>query len=292
MVSSPRQRLSLGPCGRLQLSCCKSWKLFLRYMRRITRSPVPRLLARTLALPVNQVLGHLVCLSRPGRAHRPLGWVPRAVGRLAWLVRSGPPAAACRWACLPDAGDGGDGVGVTEVPADPEPVFEGAEQAVVVVLGAVGAGSGERAEDGADDVTAGAKPVLGREAAGAFILVVDDDDDAVGPERGRGLDLGDFGGEEVVELGVAVVHWLAVRLAVVAAVRDHRVEAGHLAGGQVGVERGHPGLGGAGRDVVGQALRRGSGGGPDPAGAFDVVEQDRRVAGGVEPGQGAGRVAG
>jgi hypothetical protein len=65
-----------------------------------------------------------------------------------------------------------------------------------------------------------------------------------------------------------------------------------MAGGQIGVEGRHARLGGSCRDVVGQAFTGGGGRGPDAAGPFDVVEQDRRVAGGVEPGQGAGLVAG
>src|SRR5262245_20429470 len=139
---------------------------------------------------------------------------------------------------------------------------------------------------------AGAKAVFGREPAGAFVFVVDDDDDTGGPERGRGLDLRDFGGKEVVELGVALVDRFAVRLAVVAPVGDDHVEPGHLAGGEAGVEGGHACFGGARRDVVGQAFPGAPGGGPDPAGPFDVVEQDRWVPGGVEPGQRAGFVAG
>src|SRR5262249_60940720 len=127
---------------------------------------------------------------------------------------------------------------------------------------------------------AGAEPVFGREPAGAFVFVVDDDDDPGGPERGRGRDLGDFGGEEVVELGVALVDRFAVRLAVVAPVGDDHVEAGHLAGGQIGVEGGHPRFRGARRYVVGQAFPGTGGRGPDPRGALDVVEQDRRGPGG------------
>src|SRR5262249_45328887 len=139
---------------------------------------------------------------------------------------------------------------------------------------------------------AGAEPVFGREPAGAFVFVVDDDDDPGGPERGRGRDLGDFGGEEVVELGVALVDRFAVRLAVVAPVGDDHVEAGHPARGQIGVEGGHPRFRGARRDVVGQAFPGTGGGGPAPGGALDVVERDGGVPGGVDPGQGEGFVAG
>src|SRR5215469_15853925 len=84
----------------------------------------------------------------------------------------------------PDAGDGRDGVGVAEVGAQAKPVFEGAQQTVVVVLLAVGAGDGQRADERAYDVAAGPEPVLGREPAGALVLVVDHDDHAVASERG------------------------------------------------------------------------------------------------------------
>src|SRR6516164_6951292 len=206
--------------------------------------------------------------------------------RLTRLIAPSPPG----W--TPDAGDGGDGVGVAQVGREAEPVFEGAQQAVVVVGLAVGAGGGERADDRADDVAAGAEPVLGRDPAGPLVLVVDDDDDPVAAERGGGLDLGHLLGEEVVELGVAVVDRLAVGLAVVAAVWYHHVEVGYLAGGNIGVEGGHTRGSSSGGHVVGHALCRRGGRGPDAAGALDVIEQDGGVAGGVEPGQRAGRVAG
>src|SRR5262249_59615780 len=106
--------------------------------------------------------------------------------------------------------------------------------------GPVGAGGGERADDRARDVAAGAEPVLGREPAGALVLVVGHDDHPVAAERGGCLDLGYLPGEEVVELGVAVVDRLAVGLAVVAAVGYHHVEPGSPAAGQVGVEGGPP----------------------------------------------------
>src|SRR5215813_13508461 len=133
---------------------------------------------------------------RADRLDPPRRSYERAAGRGAtWAKQRAWGLSACGWA--PDAGNRGDGVGVAEVSAEPEPVFHGAQQAVVVVGLRVGAGDGEWADDRADDVAAGAESVLGRDPAGALVLVVDHDDYPVAAERGGGLDLGYFLREEV-----------------------------------------------------------------------------------------------
>src|SRR5258708_3554066 len=195
---------------------------------------------------------------------------------------------SARW-LAPDVADGRDVVRMAEVGREPEPVLDRTQQAVVEVHLVVAAGSGKRAEDRADDVAAGAEAVHAGEPSRALILVVGHDDDPVAPEGRRGLDLGYLLGEEVVELGVAVVDRLAGRFAVVAAVRDDHVVVGYLPGGEVGVEGGHPGRGSASGYVVGQAFRRWSGGRPNPRRALDVIKEDRRGCRGVETaGRGPG----
>ena len=89
---------------------------------------------------------------------------PILMTSLAFILGVVPPACVvmAQRARAPDAGDGGDGVGVAEVAGEPESVFERAQQAVVVVLLGVGAWGGEWADDRAGDVPAGAEPVLGR----------------------------------------------------------------------------------------------------------------------------------
>jgi hypothetical protein len=88
----------------------------------------------------------------------------------------------------------------------------------------------------------------------AYVFVVGDDDDPVVPEGGRGLNLGYLLSQEVIELGAAIVDRFAVRLPVLAAVRNDHVQMGHLAGREASAERGHPVGSGAGRDVVGDAF--------------------------------------
>src|SRR5258708_8845190 len=203
----------------------------------------------------------------------------------------GGVALSPRWLAA-DVADGRDVVRMAEVGREPEPVLDRTQQAVVEVHLVVAAGSGKRAEDRADDVAAGAEAVHAGEPSRALILVVGHDDDPVAPEGRRGLDLGYLLGEEVVELGVAVVDRLAGRFAVVAAVLDDPVSGDYLPGGEVGVEGGHPGRGSASGYVVGQAFRRWSGGGPNPGRALDVIKEDRRGARGIETAERARGVAG
>src|SRR3954462_13543945 len=98
-----------------------------------------------------------------------------------------------------------------EVIADAEAVLDRAQDAVVVIGAAVLPGVDERADDEAGDGPAGAETVFLRHAALALILIVSDDDDPIGAECGRGLDLRDLALQERVELPHAVVERLAVR---------------------------------------------------------------------------------
>ena len=170
--------------------------------------------------------------------------------------------------------------GGAEVGADPEAVLDRAEDAVRVGRVGVLARLHEWADERACRVSAGAEAVLRGESPHALVLVVEHDDDAVLAERRRRLDERNLLREEVVELRVAVVHRLAVRLAIVAPVRDDEVEIGDVTAREVGVERRHPVVRRPGRNVVREALA-----------VRDVGEVDRRVTRRVEAGQRAWVVA-
>src|SRR5205085_3921393 len=129
--------------------------------------------------------------------------------------------------------------------------------AVVIEDAGVGAGHDERALHPEHDAAALAEFVTVILDVVARSLVENDDYRAVGTERGRGLDLRNLPGEEVVELGQRVARRLAVVVSVLALVRHDEVEPRNVARGYGLVEEAHVvGRGRSGGDIVRQALVR------------------------------------